>query len=125
MNFAAPFIYSTGMPGVQIVSITAAYDHLERHPALAITLQDRIRHFRQYQLSHLSQESSPIQSVQFQHDGELRAVIQALAQAGIRAYALFPPTVGQARLRVSVHAFNSQDEIDQLCGIIQQYEYRK
>ncbi|GGH31869.1 8-amino-7-oxononanoate synthase [Dyadobacter endophyticus] len=125
VNFAAPFIYSTGMPGVQIVSITAAYDHLERHPTLAITLQDRIRHFRKYQLSNTSQESSPIQSVQFQHDRELRAVTQALAEAGIGAYALFPPTVGQARLRVSIHAFNSHDEIDQLCGIIQQYEYRK
>lgn len=125
VNFAAPFIYSTGMPGVQIVSITAAYDYLERHRQAAITLQERIRHFRKYRLSHLSQDSSPIQSVQFQQGGELRAVTQALAQAGIRAYALFPPTVREERLRVSIHAFNSNDEIDKLCGIIQNYEYRK
>lgn len=125
VNFAAPFIYSTGMPGVQIVSITGAYDFLERHPQRAITLQERIRHFRKYQLSHLSQDSSPIQSVQFQRAGESRAVTQALTQAGIRAYALFPPTVREERLRVSIHAFNSNDEIDKLCGIIQNYEYRK
>lgn len=125
VNFAAPFIYSTGMPGVQIVSITGAYDFLEHHPQRAITLQERIRHFRKYQLSHLSQDSSPIQSVQFQRAGESRAVTQALTQAGIRAYALFPPTVREERLRVSIHAFNSNDEIDKLCGIIQNYEYRK
>ncbi len=125
VNFAAPFIYSTGMPGVQIVSITAAYDYVERHRQAAITLQERIRHFRKYRLSHLSQDLSPIQSVQFQQGGELRAVTQALAQAGIRAYALFPPTVREERLRVSIHAFNSNDEIDKLCGIIQNYEYRK
>jgi 8-amino-7-oxononanoate synthase len=125
VNFAAPFIYSTGMPGVQIVGIMATYSYLERHPQLAITLQERVRHFRKYQLSRLSQDSSPIQSVQFQEEGQLRAVTQALAQAGIRAYALFPPTVGEERLRVSIHAFNSPEEIDKLCGIIQNYEYKK
>lgn len=121
VNFAAPFIYSTGMPGVQIVSITAAYDYLERHQQLAVTLQERVRHFRKYQLSSRSQNSSPIQSVQFQQEGGLRAATHALANAGIRAYALFPPTVRDERLRVSIHAFNSPDEIDTLCGIIQNY----
>lgn len=121
VNFAAPFIYSTGMPGVQIVSITAAYDYLERHQQSAITLQERVRHFKKYQLSSRSQNSSPIQSVQFRQERGLRAATHALANAGIRAYALFPPTVRDERLRVSVHAFNSPDEIDTLCGIIQYY----
>jgi 8-amino-7-oxononanoate synthase len=125
VNFAAPFIFSTGMPGVQIVSITAAYEYLEQHHQPAFILQERIRHFRKYRLSNLSQDSSPIQSVQFRQEGGLRAATQALAQAGIRAYALFPPTVREERLRVSIHAFNSNDEIDKLCGIIQNYEYRK
>lgn len=125
VNFAAPFIYSTGMPGVQIVSIMAAYEYLEHHRQPAFNLQERIRHFRKYQLSNLSQDSSPIQSVQFMCEGGLRAATQALAQAGIQAYALFPPTVREERLRVSIHAFNSHDEIDKLCGIIQNYEYRK
>lgn len=127
VNFASPFIYSTAAPDVQVVGITAAYQFLERHPQLAVRLQERIGHFRQYELSGISLDLSPIQSVRFQNADALRKAANALGEAGIQAYPLFPPTVknGSERLRISLHTFNSHDEIDKLCGIIQKYAYKK
>nr|WP_295922959.1 pyridoxal phosphate-dependent aminotransferase family protein [uncultured Dyadobacter sp.] len=125
INFASPFIYSTAMPDIQVLSIRAAYDYLAKHSQPALSLQERIRHFRSYGLSGISQEASPIQVIRFSSTHQLREATRDLQQADILAYALFAPTVraGAERLRVCVHAFNSNQEIDELCAIINQYEY--
>lgn len=123
INFASPFIYSTAMPGVQVVGVTAAYHYLEKQPQLAGTLQERILHFRNYRLSGRSRDGSPIQSVRFRNARQLQEAVNALSQNNILAYPLFPPTVRSERLRISLHAFNENHEIDHLCRIIQRYEY--
>lgn len=126
INFASPFIYSTAMPDIQVLSIRVAYEYLDKHRHLAVSLQARIRHFRKYRLSGISQEASPVQVVRFSSTHQLREVARTLQEANIQAYSLFAPTVrvGVERLRVCVHAFNSDQEIDKLCTIIKKYEYQ-
>lgn len=125
INFASPFIYSTAMPDIQVLSIRAAYAYLDKHRQPALDLQERIRHFRTYGLSGISREASPIQVVRFASASQLKEATYDLEQAGFRAYALFAPTVsaGAERLRICVHTFNSNQQIEELCATINQYEY--
>lgn len=124
VNFAAPFIYSTGMPDVQALSIRAVYEHLEEQEHLPRLLQERIRYFRTQQLPGCSSEASPIQAIPFTNTSRLRSVVQALEAAHIRAYPVFAPTVpqGTERLRICLHSYNTNEEIDRLCTLIRVYD---
>ncbi|MDR7130199.1 8-amino-7-oxononanoate synthase [Algoriphagus sp. 4150] len=126
INFASPFIYSTAMSDIQYESIQAAYQYVDKHTELAIVLQERIRYFRAHQLSKISQDDSPIQAIQFTSTDQLRKAVQELAKTNMQTYAVFSPTVkqGDERLRICLHLFNSNQEIDRLCSIISNYEYR-
>lgn len=126
VNFASPFIYSTAMPDVQALSIQLAYAYVNNNSEPAQRLQERIRYFRTYIRSAISQAQSPIQVVQFLSAGQLKRAAEALSRHNIHAYAVFAPTVpaGAERLRICLHQFNSNAEIDTLYTIFQEYEQR-
>lgn len=126
INFASPFIYTTAMSDVQYESIQAAYKYVDKHRELTSVLQRRIRYFRSYHLSRISQDNSPIQAIQFTSTDQLSKAVQALSKTNIQTYAVFAPTVkqGDERLRICLHGFNSNQEINSLCSIIRKYEYQ-
>lgn len=123
INFASPFIYSTGMPAVQVMGIRAAYEHMDSRPNLPLLLQERIRQFRSHALSRISQPKSPIQVIRFSDTDQLAEANNHLQIEGFQVYPLYAPTVrrGNECLRICLHAFNSSQEIDQLCTIIKRY----
>lgn len=123
INFASPFIYSTSPPISQIRSIQFGYEFLKNNSHLIDNLQNNIQYLRQFSMPWFSEDKSPIQILEFNNSNILKEAYNQLLKENILTYAVFPPTVkeGSERLRICVHAFNSQQEIQQLTDILKPY----
>lgn len=121
VNFARSFIYTTALP-------IAAYDKMlratevEEINALQDILKSKIIRFRE-RLSNFrltSAPTSPIQFVKFDNLNDLRKVERLLHDSKIFVKAIYAPTVaeGDEGLRISLHSFNSDDEIYQLVRVM-------
>ncbi|PSL33953.1 aminotransferase class I/II-fold pyridoxal phosphate-dependent enzyme [Dyadobacter jiangsuensis] len=122
INFAAPFIYTTALPDLFAATIRNNYTFLKMNPHLRDDLQGRIRHFSAAGLPTLSGAGSPIQAIPFSGVARLAAAKEFLEARSLFAFAVRPPTVkaGSERLRVSLHAFNTHAEIQQLTDLLKQ-----
>lgn len=121
-NFAAPFIYTTGLPDLFAATIRNNYTFLKMHPHLRDDLQNRINGFISAGLPTLSGTASPIQAIPFPGIARLLAAREMLESQSLFTFAVRPPTVkeGSERLRVSLHAFNTNEEIQQLTTILKE-----
>lgn len=122
INFAAPFIYTTGLPDLFAATIRNNYAFLKMNPYLRDDLQDTIQYFTSAGLPTLSGAGSPIQSIPFPGIARLAAVREMLEAQSLFAFAVRPPTVksGSERLRVSLHAFNTNAEIQLLTDLLKE-----
>lgn len=121
INFARSFIYTTALP-------ISAYDKMlkavqvEEIDRLRLFLQERIVYFRESLREYVfsSAPNSPIQFIKFNDLSQLRKVEGALLEAGFFTKAIYAPTVseGDEGLRISLHSFNSEEEIDMLVRIM-------
>jgi 8-amino-7-oxononanoate synthase len=117
INFARSFIYTTALP-------TSAYQLIQQRCSLDLTnaqqqLQERIAQFRgQMELDKLfSDARSPIQIVPVGSIIRTREIAETLQEMGFAVKPIYSPTVpkGSERLRICLHAFNSQVQIHKLC----------
>ena len=124
VNFAAPFIYTTGPPDLFAATIKNSYTFLKKNPHLRDDLQNRIRCFNSAGLPTLSGATSPIQAIPFPGMDRLMAAKEMLDVRSLCAFAVRPPTVksGSERLRVSLHAFNTDAEIQQLTDLLKEID---
>lgn len=119
VNFARSFIYTTALP-------EALYTHLlnqveaGKPDILRQQLQMNISHFTKSIQSTLSASNSPIQVIEFSDLDTCKQKAHQLQQAGFAVKAILPPTVpaGSQRLRICIHAFNTEEEIDQLIHLL-------
>ena len=120
INFARSFIYSTALPPHSLLAIDCAHRHLLANPEARVQLHDRIRYFRQYVTQQNNPQwlgsESPIQCLIVPGNDNARRSADVAQQAGFDVRAILSPTVpaGQERLRICVHATNSEEEIDAL-----------
>ncbi len=116
INFGSPFIYSTSASLVQWIAIEKGYDFLEKHRDLPILLEDNLRFYKEQQSQVVTELLSPIQSVVIPGNQAVKEKAQQLVSHGFTVYPIVSPTVtvGQERLRICLHSFNSKDEIAQL-----------
>ena len=63
---------------------------------------------------------TPIQPLLIGSNAAVMQVAQALRVAGVLVPAIRPPTVqkGQARLRISLSAAHTQDDVQRLCDVL-------
>jgi 8-amino-7-oxononanoate synthase len=125
INFARPFIYSTALPPHSLLAIRCAHDLLKNQPETRQRLHDRLTHFQQRVLSRLpgsnwTNSESPIQCLIVPGNDNARRVASAAQGAGFDVRAILSPTVpvGQERLRICIHAFNTEAEMDRLVEIL-------
>ncbi|MBA4167346.1 MAG: 8-amino-7-oxononanoate synthase [Chitinophagaceae bacterium] len=117
INFSRPFMYTTATPAGAVLATGAAYSLFPSMKKERIHLQGLISVFRKNALGFvLSNSVTPIQGVIIPGNDKVRAVAATLQANGLDVRAILYPTVpkGSERLRVVLHAFNTEQEIMQL-----------
>lgn len=126
INFCRPFIYTTSLPWSNLIAIREAYRRLPHLDESRAKLQRLIAYF-QIQANSMNlpimPSQTPIQSLLIPGNEQTRKLSSKLSQRGFDARALLSPTVqkGTERLRICLHAFNTEDEIDNLLECLKQY----
>lgn len=122
INFARSFIYTTALP-------LSAYDRMLKATEVRDMnqvqhdLQHRIAYFREKSAGLVQSDSeinSPIQFVRFADLNRLKQVEKVLKEAQVFAKAIYSPTVpeGSEGLRISLHSYNTFEEIDRLIRVL-------
>lgn len=122
INFARPFIYTTSLPLHSLITLKAGFEYLEKEISLQTKIRSKIHLFRTLvtgyeSLSGMIQESSsPIQVLRISGNEKAKASALALQSKGLDVRAILSPTVkeGEERLRICLHIFNSDEEIERL-----------
>lgn len=125
VNRARSFIFATAPPPWLAAQASAALDLMlaepwrrERAPALAARLRDRLRRAG---VPAAGQAPAAIVPVILGNDARAVAVAGSLAAAGFDVRAIRPPTVpeGQARLRVALHADQTERDVDEFAAALE------
>ena len=116
---ARPYIYTTAMPPALAAATRVAVKHARRDQWRREKLQSLVDRFRggaQRAGLQLMASDSPIQPVLCGSDATALALSAALDSAGYLVPAIRPPTVpdGKARLRVTLSALHSLQDVDGL-----------
>ncbi|WP_368565287.1 8-amino-7-oxononanoate synthase [Pseudoxanthomonas sp. UTMC 1351] len=114
---ARPYIFTTALPAAQAAATRVAVKYARRDHWRREKLQgliDRFRTAAQRKGLQLMASESPIQPVLCGADSTAMALSAALESAGYLIPAIRPPTVpeGKARLRVTLSALHSPQDVD-------------
>ena len=125
IQFARPYIYTTAMPQVNAVAIRAALKQVKHAKASRETLKDNIAFFKQGASEiglTLWPSDSAIQPIILKQSEIALAWSEMLKQLGFWVTAIRPPTVpkNQARLRVTLTAAHTKEDIQGLLNALQQ-----
>jgi 8-amino-7-oxononanoate synthase len=121
INFSRPFIYTTAMPEHSLLAIRAGYKLLLNTDCIE-KLKNNICYFN----AKLNHDSSFIESTSAIHcklisgNERVQNLEHELSKYHLFVKAIKSPTVkaGQERLRICLHAFNTEPEIDLLLSLI-------
>jgi 8-amino-7-oxononanoate synthase len=121
INFSRSFIYTTAMPEHSILAINAAYRLLQTTPQIA-ELKKNIAYFN----SKISNSGAFIESMSSIHckivsgNQEVQALEDKCWKNNLFVKSIKSPTVKatQERIRICLHAFNTQQEIDLLLSFL-------
>ena len=118
VNFSRPFIYTTGNSSHDIVSLMAAHEYLQTAKQERSALKRNIDHLN----VKLNREigDSPILSLIIPGNKNVKEVADRLENLGFGVRPILSPTVpeGTERLRICLHAFNTENQIDALLNAI-------
>jgi 8-amino-7-oxononanoate synthase len=121
-NFARSFIYTTALPSSVVDEINHKVTQLKLTERQEL-LQNNIKYFREKTalFPSLSGEQSPIQSLQIGSAEKAKKLEQLLFENKISTKAIVSPTTPQHHevVRISIHSFNTLEEIDNLVQQIQ------
>ncbi|MDB5109388.1 MAG: bioF 2 [Mucilaginibacter sp.] len=124
INFARSFIYTTAAPFHQLVAVKMAYLLLQESDEAINALQKNIRLFKEtirYNEEYpLIESESAIQCIILKSNEKAREVAAYLQNSGLDVRAILSPTVpqGSERIRICLHAFNTENEIIKLTDTI-------
>lgn len=123
INYARSFIYSTAAPAIAHLTVKRCYERLQNgnfQPAV----HEKIRTFKKSvsSFSHFFLPSdSPIQSLILPGNQRVRQAAEHIRNEGFNVKAILHPTVqqGNERLRICLHLFNHDTEINTLSQLVQ------
>ncbi len=123
IQFARPYIYTTAMPPAVAAATLAALELLDEEGWRRESLRARIDQFRRgaAQLGlELMPSDTAIQPLVMGEDARALAASEALARRGILVSAIRPPTVpeGSSRLRITLSAAHSEQQVEQLLAAL-------
>lgn len=131
INFALPFIYTTAPPLFQLVSVKKVMDYLKiNQKELNQNLQRNIELFASQSEKELNNNfnnsqkisKTPIQIIPIKGNEQCQKVALELQKEGFEVRAIKSPTVkiGDERLRICLHSFNTENEITKFITSIKQ-----
>ncbi len=128
INFCRSFIYTTALPPHSLATIDTAYQHLvgSNGAKNLKKLQENIHYFKS-EVTRLDlnfiESSSAIHCCVIPGNKNVKSVAEKLQQNGYDVKPILSPTVptGKERLRFCLHAYNSQEEITKVLGLLKEY----
>lgn len=120
INFSRSFIYTTALPVQSLIAIHQAYEQLQKDDTSVQQLNANIDLFKTEMATlpkvQLIASDSPIQSIIISGNEEVKACAQVLRESGLDVRPILSPTVpkGKERLRICLHAFNTEEEMRKL-----------
>ncbi len=129
INFSRSLMYTTAMAPHNVALIWASFLYLngKKGQEAIENLKARIAYFKEsvtsLQLeSRFLKSDAAIQIAIMENKGKAKKVSQKLRDAGFDVRAILPPTVpeGNERLRLCLHAFNTNEEITELLHTIKE-----
>ena len=125
VNYARPFIYTTAPSQYTLASILCAFEFLASNIHLQENLKTRIRKFLEVAnaFPNRTNSTSAIQTCIIPGNSAIRRVAIHLQQNGFDVRPIVYPTVpkGKERLRICLHVFNSDEEINALTAALRQF----
>lgn len=123
INHSRSFIYSTALPIHSLVAIKCAYKIMENAHEERFYLKQLIAYFKlkiNETLVLSLNSTSAIQGVVIAGNNEVKESAKLLQNAGFDVKAILSPTVkkGMERIRICIHAFNTKEEIDNMCMVL-------
>lgn len=124
VNASRSFVFTTGLPAAVIAAVDAALDVVHSADKVRAELQEQARRFRTrlagIGLDTCGSSTQIVPLVTGASDVAL-ALSSALEHAGVLAVAIRPPTVppGTARLRFSLTALHSEQDVDRVLAAVQ------
>jgi len=120
INFSRPFIYTTALPLPNILAVKRAYQLLQSEDKSIQLLKDRIRYFNEKVSSsgikNIITNQSAIQVMIIPGNDNARYAAKHLQSKNFDVRPVLSPTVpiGKERLRICIHSYNTESEIDGL-----------
>ena len=122
VNFAKPLIYSTALPLHTLLRVRSAYRFLQMSSLQQRRLIALMAYFRDKspQLPFDVVGDGPVFGVIIPGNERVKNVALRLQEEGFDVRPILAPTVpkGAERIRISLHAFNTAAEIDELAAIL-------
>lgn len=121
INFSRPFIYTTGMPASAVQAIKNSYSLFPAMESERENLVTLVKKFRSLgEGLRLCSSVTPIQGVIIPGNELVKHTAKHLQENGLDVRAILYPSVprGQERLRIVLHAFNTEAEVGKLVGIL-------
>ncbi len=122
INFARSLVFSTSLPEHSMAMIKASYEIFPQMKQERMHLQKLISQFQSASIRFEKLLSAtPIQIVIIPGNEEVKKVADELQKHNLDVRAILYPTVpkGKERLRIVLHAFNSEDEVKELLILLQ------
>lgn len=128
INFSRPFIYTTAASFHQIASVKMAYKLLPLAERDIQKLQHNIQRFKNTFANsggYLLPSDSAIQCIIIGSNEKAKKIASQIQRAGLDVRPILSPTVpkGTERLRVCLHSFNTDTEINLLSETINKLNY--
>lgn len=127
VNFCKPFIYSTAQDTAVLLRVEHAYKFIQNDKIQLNKLLKLNNYFKNMFSSAFPglelRGTGPVYGLIWSGNASCRALAAYLQQNGLDIRPIVSPTVpeGSERLRISLHSFNTEKEIDLLIRLLQQY----
>lgn len=118
INFARSFIYTTALPIHSLAVIKCAYNLLKKSNGTLFKISSLINLFKikAKNIQGFMESSSPIQSLILEGNENAKNISLLIQKDGFDVRPILSPTVpkGKERIRICLHAFNTEEEINGL-----------
>jgi 8-amino-7-oxononanoate synthase len=117
INTSRSLIYSTALPAFNIASSICALDYVIKRPELNNRLMENIEFIRTALINagyNVTLTPTPIIPILLDSSLDALQLSKYLYEHGIYVPAIRPPTVSQSRLRISISAFHTTDDLSLL-----------